>query len=304
MRRQDLQRHSTRVNEVSSGFMTEAHVLHVNTKTEFAPYVLKQCVQYGAESAEAICDFASAEKFLLDRYFRNKPLINLRLRGFKYADDASSGRNLGAKVTQDVLQYDVGRRIKDELQPWPANARRALEILETCINFLTSASFTLSDTVGERQLDSYLKDDLLMVESELEPLGVVIRQQVKLTHLDCLVELLQNLSGTDPFDQLAAVYRVALNEEGIAALETVAEFLDLEVLLPLFKTFLLSSCVAENMVPTSGLKDALEWCMCAKGTVHADDFLNEFDWFNDHFPASIELRCAVAAYKYLLAVSA
>merc|ERR1711871_853433 len=99
--------------------MTDAHVLQVNMDTEFAPYVLKQCVLYNADSAEAICDFGSAEKFLLDRYFRNKPLINLRLRGFTYADDVTSGRNLGAKVTQAALAYDVARRINDELSPWP-----------------------------------------------------------------------------------------------------------------------------------------------------------------------------------------
>jgi hypothetical protein len=304
MRRQDLQRHSTRVNEISSGFMTEAHVLHVNTETEFAPYVLKQCVRYDAASAEAICDFGSAEKFLLDRYFRNKPLINLRLRGFKYADDRSSGRNLSAKIAQETLQYDVARRIKEELQPWPANAIRALEILETCINFLTSASFALSDTVGERRLDSYLKDDLLMVETELEPLGVVIRQQVKLAHLDSLVELLQALTDQDPLEKVAVVYRADLPAEAATALETVAEFLELEVLLPVFKMFLLTTCVAEQIAPDSELKGSLDWCTVAEGAVHANDFMNEFDWFNAHFPESIELKHAVAAYKFLLALPA
>ena len=297
MRRQDLQRHSTRVNEVSSDFMTEAHVLQVNMETEFAPYVLKQCVRYDADAAEAICDFGSAEKFLLDRYFRNKPLLNLRLRGFKYADDVSAGRNLGAKVAQVDLNYDVARRIKEELEPWPANALRALEILETCINFLTSASFLLSDTVGGRQLDSYLKDDLLMTEAELEPLGVVVRQQVKLTHLDSLVELLQAVTDQDPLEKVAVIYREDLDAPVVAALDAAAEHLDLDALLPVWRTFLLASCVSESISATDAIKNSLDWCV-VKG-VSGDDFMNEFDWFNDHFPL-IELKYAVAAYKYLL----
>ena len=33
-----------------------------------------------------------AEKFLVERYLRNKPLLNLRLRGFNYADEHTQER--------------------------------------------------------------------------------------------------------------------------------------------------------------------------------------------------------------------
>ena len=186
MRNLDVQRHSTRKNEIFSNFMTPAHVLNFDMESEFVPYVTKQCVHY-SEMAELCYDFASAEKFLLDRYFRNKPLVNLRLRGFKYADDVSSGRSLASKVPQEALSYDVNRRINEELKAWPALAQRVLEMVETCMNFLTSASFALSASVGNRKLEAYLCDDLLMGEAELDVLGTVIRQHVMLKNLDDLV---------------------------------------------------------------------------------------------------------------------
>lgn len=46
--------------------MTEAHVLNFDLEAEFVPFVLKQCVQQ-TEAADVVCDFATAEKFLVDR---------------------------------------------------------------------------------------------------------------------------------------------------------------------------------------------------------------------------------------------
>ena len=77
MRNQDVQRHATRTNEISSDFMSSAHALVFDTRGEFVPYVFKQCVRYN-ELGETLYDFGAAEKFLVDRYFRNKPLVNLR----------------------------------------------------------------------------------------------------------------------------------------------------------------------------------------------------------------------------------
>ena len=77
----------------------------------------------------------------------------------------------------------------------------------------------------------------------------------------------------------------------------VEDHLDLDALLPVWRTFLLASCVSESISATDAIKNSLDWCV-VKG-VSGDDFMNEFDWFNDHFPL-IELKYAVAAYKYLL----
>jgi hypothetical protein len=176
----------------------------------------------------------------------------------------------------------------------PANALRALDLLETCINFLTSASFLLSAAVGERRLEQYLREDLLMGEHELEPFGTVIRQQVKLKHLDGLVELLQGLTNTDPLEKVAVVYRAEMDAGATLALEASAPMLDMEVLLPVYKEFLVRRCVEETMTPDSWVHDALGWMIDEQ----SDECLVDIGWFAN-FPA-IEMKCAAAAYKYLL----
>lgn len=184
--------------------MTEAHVLNFDLEAEFVPFVLKQCVQQ-TESAEVVCDFATAEKFLVDRCFRNKPLVNLRLRGFKYADKVAAGRSLASKVEQEELGYEATRRIQAELEPWPQLVHRVLDMVDTCTNFLTSASFAMDASVGEIMLEQYLRADLLIPAVELESLGVAVRQETRLKHLSSLVNLLQKIAKVDPLDQVSSL---------------------------------------------------------------------------------------------------
>ena len=295
MRNQDLQRHSTRENEVLSTFMTPAHVLRFDTTTEFVPYVMKQCVRHTA-AGETACDFASAEKFLMDRYFRNKPLVNLRLRGFKYADDVSGGRTLASKVPQVPLAYDVARRITEELQSVPENAHRALEMLETCTNFLTSASFALNAAVGEKKLEAYMRDDLLMHEEELQPFGTVIRQQVSLNSIDDLVELLQKLTDLDPLEQVDTIYREQIDATTRELLTAAAPGLNMGILLPIFKRSLITRCaVGAAIAAQTALCDSIGY----EDVPGSDDCLVDLPWFTDHFPRAIEMRHAVAAYNFL-----
>lgn len=60
-----------------------------------------------------------------------------------------------------------------------------------------------------------------------------------------------------------------------------------------------SSCVSESIAADDAIKNSLDWCLVGNESVHADDFMNEFDWFNEHFPL-VELKYAVEAYKHLL----
>lgn len=138
------------------------------------------------------------------RYFRNKPLVNLRLRGFKYADKVAAGRSLDSKVQQEELGYEATRRIQAELEPWPQLVHRVLDMVDTCTNFLTSASFALDESVGEIMLDQYLRNDLLIAPAELETLGVAVRQETRLKHLTSLVKLLQKVANVDPLDQVCS----------------------------------------------------------------------------------------------------
>ena len=137
MRNQEVQRHASRTTEIASTFMTPAHALEFELEEEFVPYVAKHCLAYDDEG-EAAFDFVSlmcnlpphrhcadnnlpvrqgvAEKFLVERYLRNKPLLNLRLRGFNYADEHTQERaELSSKVSQQLLPHGFADRIREQL---------------------------------------------------------------------------------------------------------------------------------------------------------------------------------------------
>ena len=63
MRGMDVQRHSTRKNEISSRHMTPVHSLVFDTAVEFVPYVAKHCLHYGAAGSG---DAATVDKYAKD----------------------------------------------------------------------------------------------------------------------------------------------------------------------------------------------------------------------------------------------
>eukprot|EP01052_Picozoa_sp_SAG31_P002292 SAG31_NODE_80_length_27188_cov_42.623869_7_plen_2406_part_00 len=323
MQNQLVQRHSTRTNEVESGSMAQVHTLDFDMEGGFIPYVEKQCVRY-TDLGETMYDFADAEKFLVDRYFRNKPLINLRLRGFKYADEAKEYRaSLGAKVAQTSLPHDVLKRIKEQLGN-AAAASAVLHQLETCINFLSAtlgaaSSADARTAVGERRLEQYLRSDLLMSDSELEGLGSVILQTICLKHLDALCSLMQVLSNSDPLEQISVQYCADVNtvprtskghdiptpimgaDEWASTfggyMESMAQAvskIDMPIILRNFRKFMVQHGTEEDISNMATIKDTLGWQL-------DDDsrgFVNEYDWFQ-HFPDAIPMSCALECYRLL-----
>merc|ERR1711988_1007862 len=212
LRNQDVQRHATRINEVASTYMTQAHALSFNLADEFIPYVAKHCVAVNHDGEEA-SDFGVAEAFLIERYFRNKPLLNLRLRGFNYADDVQADRaNLGAKVKQEPVPHSMQQRIREQLVGIAA-AQNALAQIETGANFLSatlsSAGAEGRGAIGELLLGERLTLDMRISDEEQARLGSTITQQIKLKHIDGLCEMLRQLVGVDPLDAVSALYRVS-----------------------------------------------------------------------------------------------
>jgi hypothetical protein len=292
----DVQRHATRTTEVASTFMTTAHALSFDLASEFVPYVAKHCIAVGDDGEEAF-DFGLAETFLIERYFRNKPLVNVRLRGFHYADEQTEARtSLKAKVKQEPLPHAVAQRIKEQLVGVAA-AQHALGQMETVINFLaaTLAGAEGRGAVGEMLLGSHLRDDLRMGEEETAALGSTMTQQVRLKHLDALVELLQSQSNVDPLDAVSAIYRAELEEDAETALRAAVPRLQLALLLPAVRGFLIARCVSEDISAGSALRDSLSWCVDDE----SGDFLSELEWFADHFPANVPMGSAVAALALL-----
>ena len=298
LRNQDVQRHATRITEVTSTFMTQAHALSFNLQDEFVPHVAKHCIAVGDDGEEAF-DFENAETFLVERYFRNKPLLNLRLRGFNYADEQTAARaNLGAKVKQEALPHAIGLRIREQLVGVAA-AQHALGQMETVSNFLAA---TLSGAgaegrgaMGEMMLGSHLTDDLRMSEDEVGRLGSTITQQVALKHLDALCEQLRGMAGVDPMDAVSAMYRAELEEEAELSLRLAAQHLDMALLLPVLRGFLVAQCVGEVIPAGDALRNSLDWATDDE----SGDFLSELPWFAQHFPQEVPMGCAVAALALL-----
>merc|ERR1712057_29843 len=130
----------------------------------------------------------------IERYFRNKPLLNLRLRGFTHGDRA----NLGAKVKQEPIPHAMQQRIKEQLVGIAA-AQNALVQIETAANFLgatlSSAGVEGRGAIGELLLGERLTLDMRISDEEQARLGSTITQQIKLKHIDGLCDMLRQLVG-------------------------------------------------------------------------------------------------------------
>ena len=186
MRGQDVQRHDSRKNEVSSRFLTAAHCLAFDTDKEVTPHLKAHCVHHTVATGEMVYDFGAAEKFLIDRYFYNKPLLNLALPGFAYADgiQAAARVSLAGKVPQEELSREQSQAVRRELTtpaaaqlvkhclclvlPLPSWLRycafpcgpQVLRRLDSTISFLAavggSSGGQLGGTVGDLLLATYL----------------------------------------------------------------------------------------------------------------------------------------------------
>jgi len=281
--------------------MTTVHSLVFDTHEEFVPYVSKLCVHYGAAgSGDIVYDFEAAEKFLIERYFYNKPLINLALPGFSYADDvqATARTSLKDKVRQDRIPLELEKTIKREFTT-PAAAQLVLRKLETCINFLnaTGGSFVerLGDEVGEIALSTYLADDLLMGEREVASFGLAIRQQIKLKHLEALWDLLQSLTDVDVFAGVLEEYRQELPPAAISALSEAIPHLDLNALLGGLKDFVLGQLTRPGTSAHDPLKVALDWVM------YDGILFDDLEWFTEHFPEGhgLTIGTSLECLRYL-----
>ena len=94
---------------------------------------------------ETVYDFADAEKFLVDRYFRNKPLVELRLRGFKYSDEnAQASASLNTKVRGKHLVV-IGLSYSPPYNP-PHNKRRLDHQTEPEVS-LNNVEWTLTNEI-------------------------------------------------------------------------------------------------------------------------------------------------------------
>ena len=111
---------------------------------------------------------------------------------------------------------------------------------------------------------------------------------------DGLCEMLKQLVGVDPLDAVSALYRAELEEQAEESLRVALPSLELPLLLPVLRGFVVTRCVAEDIGAGSALADSLAWCTDDE----SGDFLSELSWF-DNFPRNVPMGSAVAALKFL-----
>jgi len=189
------------------------------------------------------------------------------------------------------------QRIREQLVGIAA-AQNALAQIETAANFLgatlSSAGSEGRGAIGELLLGERLTLDMRMSEEERGRLGSTITQQIKLKHIDALCEMLRQLVGVDPLDSVSALYRAELEEEAERSLKMAVPLLEMPVLLPVLRGFIVTRCVAEDIGAGSALADSLAWCTDDE----SGDFLSELSWFKN-FPTNVPMGSAVAALRYL-----
>ena len=73
-----------------------------------------------------------------------------------------------------------------------------------------------------------------------------------------------------------------------ASLSEATLKLDLNIILPALKNFIVSQLTRPGTDASASLKSALDW------TTHDGEFLSDYEWFDDHFPAGDGLTIATS----------
>lgn len=82
------------------------------------------------------------------------------------------------------------------------------------------------------------------------------------------------------------------SEESVWA---AAPHLDLALLARVFRAAVDERCGEGGLSPDAPLKDLIGWSWSADDD--SGDFMNELDWFEDHFPPAVPMRCASECCK-------
>lgn len=300
---------------VSSRFLSAAHTLRYNLHGEFLPFLEKHCcgvAELGGDG-RAVYDFKHAEQMLLDRYFAMKPVVDVEMRMFEFANEqrqAGGTASLKQKVPQEPLPRDLQRSILADLAS-PSNAQACLEVLDTAISFLQatggSVVQTLDASVGSMLLAQYLSTVLLLDPAALRSRVVVAG--VRLRHVDALWTLLHDFTSCDPFANLSPIYCEELSDEdksaltvavqnggdggeGAAGLSLAAHIAEL---LPLLKDFMIAQLSEEHIgknLPVTAIVGHLEL---------DDAYLMDLPWWKN-FPEELRMKNMQAIYNVLEAM--
>jgi hypothetical protein len=81
---------------------------------------------------------------------------------------------------------------------------------------------------------------------------------------------------------------------------TVDLDLDMTLLLPVLRGFIVARCVGEDISAGDALRNSLDWVTDDE----SGNWLSELPWFADHFPQEVPMGCAVATLALLAKLGA
>lgn len=213
---------------------------------------------------------------------------------FLKEESASALQSLQARLPQRPLPTEVVRRLRQELR-LPALAHQFLNVVETCAALLAATGGELQ-AFGTEAQEMLLTDYLgkVLLSKERLP-SETAASEVRLCHLAATASMLEELTAEDQFALVSARYKCALEPSQQAALQIAAAHMELGVLLPAWRSFVLSRLREEYLNAAESLKTTLGFVESENGD------LGHLPWFAASFPDDLRLAHAAAGLRLLTA---
>ena len=138
-----------------------------------------------------------------------------------------------------------------------------LQTIDTCVSFLqataTSIASRFSETTAEKLLAAWVHDVLLLDAADALPCPTVARE-VQLKHLDALRTLIHEKQDPDPLSGVSIRYRQSMPEAMAQLTAEAIAHLEVDVLLPCFRSVVQSKLKEEYLSQEESLKVFLGYC--------------------------------------------
>jgi len=233
---------------------------------------------------------------LVDSFFGDKPHIKIEAPMFLFAgDDEKLGgmlESIRMKVKQEDIPLETEQALRNDFMSASA-AHKCLEMLDTALSFLqaTGGSFAQLTHLGDTLLEEYLQTVLLVKEKVFA--SQVVATTLRVRHIDALYKLLRKKLVSNPFEKVMAKFKKPLPAVHARKLEAATGRMDVDALLRALENLLTEQLTGGSLNDTGSLKACLDWIEVG------ECYLNDTQWFVDHFPAVIQLKSTMEVFNLL-----
>jgi len=245
-----------------------------------------------AQHASGPFDLEEMESALQALMCRAAPL-SIHVTHFVYAGELQGSGSLGRlqrSVPQRKLPARLLEAIIDEVDT-QERLRALLDLIERAIGYLAALGPSVQASErAERSLHEYALESLLLSAADWQRAATpTVEQHVELCHLQALLIALEAGSASETL-MVSPKYCEPLPADVESVLKSDATLI-VEDLLPVVHDFLKSQLLEGSWPPEASLKDFLTY------STEAD--VEQWPWFRDAFPSTLELRHAYALYELL-----